>query len=96
MVNNDANTRKMFALYLFSRAYDSGYQTLESRKLIPSIPQGHMIFTMAVSIQWIYLYFAHRDWFPVSYFAIMNNFFAVHKSPNDHAMNDIIQKILMK
>ena len=25
LVQNDKDTRKMFALYLFSRAYDSGY-----------------------------------------------------------------------
>lgn len=44
LVNNDANTRKMFALYLLCRAYDSGYQTLENNKIIPNIPNFHMVF----------------------------------------------------
>eukprot|EP00347_Sterkiella_histriomuscorum_P018427 403345550 len=93
LVNNDANTRKMFALYLLCRAYDSGYQVLEGRKIIPNIPNFHMVFVQIVSIQWLYLYFAHRDWFHLSYFAIMLNLFHVHKAPNDQIMNEIFTRI---
>ena len=50
LVNNDHNTRKMFALYLLCRAYDSGYQTLENKKIIPNIPNFHMVFIQMVSI----------------------------------------------
>jgi hypothetical protein len=80
----------MFALYLFSRAYDSGYQALENKKVIPNIPNFHMVFMQLVSVQWIYIYFAHREWFNTSYFAIMNNLYAVHKGPNDQAMLGVI------
>lgn len=93
LVHKDQSTRKLFALYLFSRAYDSGYLTLEKRGIIPNIPNLHIVFTQIVSIQWIYIYFAHRDWFNLSYFAIMLNLFHVHKEPNDHVMLDIITKI---
>jgi hypothetical protein len=50
LVNSDPDTRKIFALYLLSRAYDCGYQTLERNKVIPSIPQFHVVFVIAVSM----------------------------------------------
>lgn len=44
LVHNDHNTRKMFALYLLCRAYDSGYITLEKKNVIPNIPNFHVVF----------------------------------------------------
>lgn len=96
LVNNDQSTRQMFALYLASRAYDASYNTLDKRGLTPKMANQHLIITAIVSVQWIYVYFAHRDWFHTSYYAILNNFFAIHKAPNDHVMNHIIQSIFTK
>ena len=96
ILNNDVNTRKMFALYLLSRAYDAGLQTLKTKKVIDGIPHGTMIFNMSVSLSWIFIYFADHNLFSPSYYAILNNFFAVHKAPNDHIMQNIIRGICSK
>lgn len=49
-INKDKDTRKMFALYLFSRGYDAFYRSLEMNKIIPDIPNLHLLLCLAVNV----------------------------------------------
>ena len=96
LVHNDKETRKMYALYLIARAYDAGYHSLEEKKIIPSISNGALIFCLIVNIQFIYIYFCHREWLPRSTYTILHFMYGVHKDPNDPIFEDIITQICSK
>lgn len=92
LINNDQDTRKMFALYLLSRAYGSTQKVLEDRGWFPKIPNQHMIFILIVNVLFVWLYFCEFNTkIPVSFYAAVNNLYTVHKAPNDHIMRNILQ-----
>ncbi|CDW74746.1 UNKNOWN [Stylonychia lemnae] len=96
LVQKDKSTRTMFALYLTVRAYDSSYLTLESKEIIPNIPNFHMVFICIINVVIVYLFFTQRERFSFSYFQMIYYLFSIHKDPNDHIMQDILTKICQK
>jgi hypothetical protein len=99
LINNDVGTRKMFALYLFARAYDATYRCLDERSLVPRLPifdkYQHLMFTVIVNLLFSWLYFFERNRnIPVSFYAFLNYTFTAFKGNNDHIFRDIIERKL--
>ena len=98
LINNDEGTRKMFALYLLSRAYGATYNVADDRGLVPHIlgNQQHMLIIIACQTLFTWLYFCEFRTTPVqqSFYAAVNHFYSSHKDKNDHIMRDVLQKRL--
>ena len=96
LINNDKNTRKLFALYLLSRAYGAIYSSLEARDSVPKWKNQHLAFLVLINSMFYWLYFFEYKHCKVSqsYWAAVNNTYTVFKVPNDTIMRDILQKKL--
>jgi len=95
LVHNDKGTKKMFALYLMSRAYGAIHNSLESRGLPKMHQQQHVLFILATNVLFTWLYFCELNKsINVSFYAALNNVYTVHKDKNDHIMRDLLQKRL--
>lgn len=95
LINNDKGTRKMFALYLLSRAYGASHAVAEERGLPKICKEQHMIFIVGLNVFFIWLYFCeYNSNVPTSFWAALNNLYTAHKAPNDHIMRSILQKRL--
>ncbi len=57
LIHNDKGTRKLFALYLLSRAYGATYTSLDTRRLVPQTQNQHFIFMIMVNVIFYWLYF---------------------------------------
>ncbi|TNV78003.1 hypothetical protein FGO68_gene7658 [Halteria grandinella] len=98
LINNDEGTRKMFALYLLSRAYGASYNVLDDRGFVPHLlgNQQHMLIIIACQTLFTWLYFCEFSTTPIpqSFYAAVNHFYSSHKDKNDHIMRDVLQKRL--
>lgn len=98
LINNDEGTKKMFALYLLSRAYGASFNVMDERGYVPHIlgDQQHMIFILATQAIFVWLYFCEFSTTPIpqSFYAAVNHFYSSHKDKNDHIMRDVLQKRL--
>lgn len=95
LVHNDKGTKKMFALYLLSRAYGATHRSLESRGLPKIFQQQHLLFILATNVLFTWLYFCELNKnINVSFYAALNNVYSVHKDKNDHIMRDLLWKRL--
>ena len=96
LIHNDKGTRKLFALYLFSRAYGATYNSMDSRKAVPQAKNQHLIFMVMVNVIFYWLYFFEFKHCKVSqsYWAAVNNTYTVFKEPNDRIMRDLLQQRL--
>ena len=92
LINNDPNTKKMFALYLLSRAYGASHNMAESRGMPKIWNQQHLIFICIVQMLFGWLYFCEFNTsIPVSFYAMWNNLYTAFKDQNDNMMRDIMQ-----
>lgn len=92
LINNDAGTKKMFALYLLSRAYSATHTMAESRGLPKLWQHQHVGFMVIVNVLFVWLYLCEHDTkVAPSFFAACNHFYASHKDKNDHIMLKILQ-----
>ena len=91
LMNNDYTTRKMYALYLLSRAYAAAHTSLEQKKIIPKIcKEQHIIFLSMGNILACYIFFCEfNSKVPLSYYGILNMLFGSFKEKNDKAILDI-------
>jgi hypothetical protein len=95
LVNNDKGTKKMFALYLLSRAYGAIHNSLESRGFPKLHQQQHVLFILVVNVLFTWLYFCELNKkINVSFYAALNNVYSAHKDKNDHIMRDLLQSKL--
>lgn len=96
LIHNDKGTRKLFALYLLSRAYGATYNSMDSRKVVPQAKNQHLIFMTMVNVIFYWLYFFEFKHCKVSqsYWAAVNNTYQVFKEPNDRLMRDLMQQKL--
>lgn len=79
VINKDQDTRKMFALYLLSRAYDSVHSDLEQKGLFPKLTNSdHVLFIIFVNALFTQLYFFEfqKQKINPSFYAILNNIFS--------------------
>lgn len=95
LIHKNEGTKKMFALYLLSRAYSSVHNSLESRGMPKIFEQQHLLFILATNVLFTWLYFCELNKkIPVSFYAALNNMYSVHKEKNDHIMVNLLQKRL--
>lgn len=96
LVNNDRGTRKMFALYLLSRAYGAIYSVVDDRTdILKKLGnQQHLCFIVLVNVLFCWLYFCEFSTTKInpSFYSAVNHFFTSHKDKNDHIYRDLLQK----
>jgi hypothetical protein len=96
LINKDEHTRKMFALYLLARAYDSTQTILDEKGIIPNLGKNqHMIWLIVVNLTILWSFFMefNKNLSP-SWYGIMNNLYSIHKEPNERIWQKILHKKL--